>query len=72
MTRRLTGEVAAGIASLDPRRLEGLLKLDEEIALLHRTRQKRQMTVDRRTRRDQRHRSLKFSERYVGNREHDY
>ena len=65
-------QAAITAGTLDPKRLEGLLKLDEEIALLQRNRQKRQMTVDRRTRRDQRHRSLKFSERYVGNREHDY
>lgn len=57
---------------LDPKRLEGLLKLDDEIALLQRNRQKRQVTVDRRTRRDQRHRSLKFSERRVSDQEHDY
>jgi ribosome biogenesis GTPase len=57
---------------LDVKRLEGLLKLDGEIALLQRNRQQRQMTVDRRTRRDQLGQSRKFSERYVGNREDDY
>ena len=62
--------IAAG--KLDVKRLDGLLKLDEEIALLQRNRQKRQMTVDRRARRDQQSQSRKFSERYVGNREHDY
>ncbi|MEX1119637.1 MAG: ribosome small subunit-dependent GTPase A [Terrimicrobiaceae bacterium] len=51
--------IAAG--TLDARRLEGFLKLDEEIAKLHKNRQKRQMTIERRTRRENQKRSKKFS-----------
>lgn len=61
--------IAAG--KLDAKRLEGLLKLDQEIALLQKNRQKRQMTVERRTRRAQQSQSRKYSERRIGNREHD-
>ena len=62
--------IAAG--KLDAKRLDGLLTLDKEIALLQRNRQKRQMTIERRTRRDHKTQSRKFSERYAGDREHDY
>lgn len=48
---------------LDPKRLDGFLKLDDEIARLHQNRQKRQLTVERRTRRENQKRSQKFSER---------
>ena len=65
-------QTAITAGKLDPKRLEGLLKLDEEIALLQRNRHKRQMTVDRRTRRDQQSQSRKYSERRTGNREQDY
>jgi len=47
---------------LDARRLEGFLKLDEEIARLRLNRQKRQMTVERRTRRETRIKSTKYRE----------
>ena len=65
-------QAAITAGKLDARRLEGLLKLDGEIALLQRNRQKRQMTVERRTRRDHQSRSRKFSDRSAGDREHDY
>ena len=65
-------QAAIKAGKLDAKRLEGLLKLDEEIALLQRNRQKRQMTVERRTRRDHQSESRKYSERRVGDREHDY
>ena len=65
-------QAAIKAGKLDPKRLEGLLKLDEEIALLQRNRQKRQMTVERRTRRDHQSASRKFSERKAGDQEHDY
>jgi ribosome biogenesis GTPase len=57
---------------LDAKRLDGLLTLDKEIAALQRNRQKRQMTIERRTRRDNKTKSRKFAERYNGDREHDY
>jgi len=56
---------------LDAKRLEGLLKLDEEIALLQRNRKKRQMTVERRTRRDHQSQSRKFTERHGENQDLD-
>ena len=45
---------------------------DEEIARLQQNRKKRQMTVERRSRRDHQSESRKFSERRAGNRERDY
>ncbi|MEI6560986.1 MAG: ribosome small subunit-dependent GTPase A [Verrucomicrobiota bacterium] len=65
-------QAAITAGKLDARRLEGLLKLDEEIALLQRNRQKRQMTVERRTRREHQSQSRKYAERNAGHREHDY
>jgi len=65
-------QAAISAGKLDAKRLEGLLNLDKEIALLQRNRQKRQMTVERRTRRDHQSQSRKYSERHVGNRKHDY
>ena len=65
-------QAAIKAGKLDAKRLEGLLKLDEEIALLQRNRQKRKMTVERRTRRDHQSQSRKYSERNAGDREHDY
>ena len=62
--------IAAG--TLDARRLEGFLKLDKEIALLRKNRQKRQLTVQRRTRRDNQSQSKKFSDRSLPDLEHDY
>jgi len=64
-------QAAITAGKLDIRRLEGLLKLDEEIARLQRNRHKRQMTVDRRNRRDQQGQSRKYSERNAGNRERE-
>jgi len=65
----IQASIAAG--SLDARRLDGFLKLDEEIALLQKNRQKRQMTVDRRTRRDNQRQSQRFSERHLPELEDD-
>jgi ribosome biogenesis GTPase len=55
--------IQAGISAgtLDSKRLEGFLKLDEEIARLHQNRQKRQMTIERRARRDLKKSPRKFS-----------
>lgn len=58
--------------TLDAQRLDGFLKLDKEIALLRRNRKKRQMTVERRTRRDNQKQSRKFSDRRQADPEHDY
>lgn len=65
-------QAAIKSGGLDPKRLDGLLKLDEEIAALQRNRQKRQMTVERRTRRDHQSTSRKFSDRKGDHREQDY
>ncbi len=58
-------QAAISAGELDAKRLDGLVKLDKEIAILRQNRQKRQMTVDRRTRRDQQSQSRKYSERRV-------
>lgn len=50
---------------LDAKRFAGFLKLDKEIAALRQSRQKRQMTVERRTRRDQQNKSKRFAERHL-------
>ena len=65
-------QAAITAGKLDAKRLDGLLKLDEEIARLQQNRKKRQMTVERRSRRDHQSESRKFSERRAGNRERDY
>ncbi len=57
----IQAHIAAG--KLDSTRLEGFLKLDDEIARLHQNRQKRQMTVERRARRENQKKSRKFTER---------
>jgi ribosome biogenesis GTPase len=44
-------------------RLDGFLKLDQELALLQKNREKRQMTVARRARRDHQSKSRRFFER---------
>ena len=62
--------IAGGV--LDAKRLDGFLKLDKEIAQLQQNRQKRQMTVERRTRRDNQTRSRKYSERQNLDLEHEY
>jgi len=64
-------QAAITAGKLDASRLEGLIKLDEEIALLQRNRKKRRMTIERRSRRDHQSQSRKFSERYAGNCEQD-
>lgn len=53
------------LGTLDPGRLEGFLKLDEEIALLQKKRQHRQKTVSRRKRREKHTASQRFSERHL-------
>ena len=59
--------LAAG--ELSAARFQGYLKLDEELAALQQSRKKRQMTVDRRTRRDEVAKARKFSA--WKNRHHD-
>jgi ribosome biogenesis GTPase len=58
--------------TLDGKRLDGFLKLDQEIALLRKNRQKRQMTIDRRERRDQQKQSKRFADRRMREHEQDY
>lgn len=48
---------------MDPSRLEGFLKLEEEIAKLRQSRKKRQVTADRRSRRDYQIKSRKYDSR---------
>ncbi len=63
---RFTGcAIGAALAEgkMDSARFEGFLKLDEEIAKLRESRQKRQMTVDRRSRRASQSKSRKYEER---------
>jgi len=55
--------------TLDPARLGGFVKLEDEITKLRANRKKRQLTVDRRTRRDQQIKSRKFHERNEVDRE---
>lgn len=64
-------QAAITVGTLDAKRLDGFLKLDKEIELLSQNRKKRQLTVARRTRRDEQSRSQKFSERHVAELEHD-
>lgn len=47
-------QAAVTAGKLDPARHEAFLRLDEEIAELHRRRKKRQMTLERRSKRDHR------------------
>lgn len=54
---------------MDAARFEGYLKLEDEVAKLRQSRKKRQMTVDRRAKRDQHSRSRAFMER--GGMEHE-
>ncbi len=53
--------MAAG--TMDPARFEGYRKLEEEIAKLHASRKKRQMTGDRHLRRAQQHKARKYADR---------
>lgn len=64
-------QAAIATGTLDAKRLDGFLKLDKEIELLSQNRKKRQLTVARRTRRDEQSRSRKFSERHIPELEHD-
>lgn len=54
---------------MDASRLEGFLKLEEEIAKLRLNRQKRQITIERRNRRDYRAKSRKYDARHDPDRE---
>jgi ribosome biogenesis GTPase len=54
---------AVDAGTLPAARYEGFLKLDEEIARLRENRKKRQMTVDRRERREHRIKARKFTDR---------
>ncbi len=56
---------------INAQRLEGFLKLDQELALLQKNRQKRQMTVDRRARRDHQSKSRRFFDRHSPDPESD-
>ena len=49
---------------IEASRLEGFLKLEEEIAKLRSSRKKRQMTIERRNRRDHRAKSRKYDARH--------
>jgi len=48
---------------LDPKRLDGFLKLDQELAKLHKNRLKRQLTISRRDRREQAGKSRRQADR---------
>lgn len=48
---------------LNSARFEGFLKLDDEIEALRHSRKKRQMTVERRARRDEHAKAKKYAER---------
>lgn len=65
-------QAAITAKTLDAQRLDGFLKLDKEIELLRKNRKKRQMTVERRTRRDNQKQSRKFSDRHHPDLEHEY
>ena len=64
--------IRAAIAQgkLDVARFEGFLKLEEELLKLRQNRRKRQMTVDRRTRRDHEAKSQKYDTRRDPDREY--
>lgn len=64
-------QAAIGAGTLDGRRLEGFLKLDEEIARLRKNREKRQMTISRRTLRDQKKQSKRYADRRMRDTEYD-
>jgi len=57
---------------LDAARFDGFMKLEDEIEKLRRSRKKRQMTVDRRNRRDVQTKSKKYSDRRHQDEEHHY
>ncbi len=58
-------QAAITAGTLDAQRLDGFLKLDREIEILRKNRKKRQMTVERRTRRDSQKQSRKYAARNV-------
>lgn len=61
-------QAAVREGQLDPARLDAFLRLDEEIAELHRRRKKRQMTLERRSKRDHRVQARNWADR----REHEH
>ncbi len=56
-------KAAVDAGTLPAARYEGFLKLDEEVAKLRQNRKKRQMTVDRRERREVKNKARKFADR---------
>lgn len=67
-------EIRAAVqaGTLSKERYEGFLKLDEEIAELQANRKKRQMTIERRQRREMHHRAKQYAERRDPERYSDY
>lgn len=62
---------AVADGALDPSRLAGFLKLEQEIAALRLNRKKRQMTLERRARREVRQQDRKFHDRRQRDRDPD-
>lgn len=56
-------QAAIGAGTLDSKRLDGFLKLDQEIAALRQNRHKRRMTIERRTLRDRKKQSKRYADR---------
>jgi len=65
-------QAAITTGSLDAQRLDGFLKLDQEIDLLRKNRSKRQMTIARRELRDQKKQSKRYADRRMRDHEEDY
>lgn len=65
-------QTALAEGRMDARRLEGFLKLDEEIAKLRAAREKRQMTVERHARREQQSKSRRYAARRDADLEDEY
>ncbi len=59
-------QAAMQAGTLDAARFEGFLKLDDEIEKLRRSRKKRQMTVERRFKREEQAKAKKFAKRRYG------
>ncbi|HEY8898988.1 MAG TPA: ribosome small subunit-dependent GTPase A [Chthoniobacterales bacterium] len=62
---------AVEAGTLSPARYEGFLKLDHEVAELRQNRQKRQMTIDRRERREVKSKAKRFARRHDADAEAD-
>jgi ribosome biogenesis GTPase len=65
-------QAAITAGTLDARRLEGFLKLDQEIAELRKNRKKRAMTIARRTLRDQKKQAKRYADRRLRDDEDEY